>query len=276
MNRPAVLSFWLCALVSSRVCAPDSPEALGWKTYETPVGPGQHIELAGGGSADLNTDSQLRISTGAQSPALILERGEAFFRSPGKPLHLSVGNLSIDAAKASFSVRTYTSGDVDVMSLDGKIRVALSPAAPPTPAIALTSATSAAPRSPQTWLVPAGQIASAHLGSVSLRKVGRATIQSKLLWRDGMLEFVGEPLENVAAEFNRYSRTRLVIDDESIRNLRVGGRFSAFDLDSLVATVSRVFALQPQPRQTPSGPVVGLRLSRAIPNTIDPRVAAKQ
>jgi transmembrane sensor len=267
-------SFWLCALVTSRVCAPDSLEASGWKTYETPVGPGQHIELADGDSVELNTDTKLRVFTGVHSPALVLERGEAFFRAHGAPLRVNVGNFSIGAAKASFSVRDYGGGDVDVMALDGRIRIDSAP-------IRIDSAP--ATRSGSSRLahslscsLPAGQIASVHLGIVSLHTVGRANIQSRLLWRDGMLEFVGEPLENVAAEFNRYSRTKLVIDEETIRNFRVGGRFSAFDLDSLVATISKIFALRAQTRLTASGPVVALRLGRPIPNSTETRAIIEQ
>jgi transmembrane sensor len=178
-----------------------------------------------------------------------------------------VGNFSIGAAKASFGVRDYGGGDVDVMALDGRIRIDSAPA---------TRSDSSRLAHSVFCFLPAGQIASVHLGIVSLHTVGRANIQSRLLWRDGMLEFVGEPLEHVAAEFNRYSRTKLVIDEETIRNFRVGGRFSAFDLDSLVATISRIFALRAQTRLTASGPVVALRLGRPIPNSTETRATIEQ
>ena len=260
-------SFCLCALVTSRVCAPGNLEAARWETYETPVGPSQRFELTDGDSVDLNTDTRLRAFIGAHSRVLLLERGEAFFRAQGAPLRVNVRDLSIGADKASFSVRNYAGGDVDVMALNGRIRIDSAPVMP-------SDSSRLAHR--VSRFLPAGQIASVHLGIVSVRTIGRANIQSKLLWLHGMLEFVGEPLENVAAEFNRYSRTRLVIDDESIRNFRVGGRFSAFDLDSLVATISKIFALHAQTRLTASGQVVGLRLDRPVPISTGVRVPIEQ
>ena len=39
----------------------------------------------------------------------------------------------------------------------------------------------------------------------------------------------------MAAEFNRYGRTQLEIDDDSVRALRISGVFDAYDTDSFAA-----------------------------------------
>jgi transmembrane sensor len=201
----------------------------------------------------LNTGTKLRTFIAGAYRAVTLERGEAFFHVVSSPLHVAVGDLFISAGDASFSVRDYGGGNADVVSLDGLIRIAFAPAKP---------SGSLPIARPVGWVVSAGQIATVRTGKVSLRSLGRANIERKLVWRYGMLEFVDEPIGNIAAEFNRYSRTRLVVDDDSIRNLRVGGRFSVFDLDTFVVTASRVFELHPETRQTSSGAVVRLCLGR--------------
>jgi transmembrane sensor len=248
-----------CAFITSHARAPGSNEAAAWKTYETSIGASQHIALTGGSSVQLNTSTQLRTFIAGPYRAVTLERGEAFFRVVGNPLHVNVGDLFVSGGDASFSVRNYGGGDVDVMALDGRIRIDFVPAKPP----------GSLPVARRVgWIVPAGQIATIRTEGVSSRPLGRANIERKLMWRDGMLEFVNETIENIAAEFNRYSRTKLVVDDDSIRNLRVGGRFSVFDLDTFVVTASKVFGLHPQTRQTASGAVVRLRLGQIpIPRT---------
>ena len=254
-----VTCFSLCALIASRVCAPGGTEAVAWKSYETSIGASQDIALTGGSSVQLNTSTKLRIYIGGHYRAVILERGEAFFHVVGSPLRVNVGDLFISASNASFSVRDYGVGDTDVMALDGRIRIDFEPA----------QSSGSLPIARRVgWVVPAGQIAAVRTGRVSLHALGHANIERKLMWRYGMLEFVDETIENIAVEFNRYSRTRLVVDDDSIRNLRVGGRFSALDLDTFVVTVSKVFGLHPQTRQTASGAVVGLRLGE-ISRTAD-------
>lgn len=245
----------LCAFITSRPCAPGATKAAGWNTYETSIGASLDIALTGGSSVQLNTSTQLRIFIAGSYRAVTLERGEAFFRVVGNPLRVNVGDLFVSAGDASFSVRDYGGGDVDVMALDGQIRIDFAPAKSP-------GSLPVARR--EGWVVPAGQIAAIRTGKVSSRPLGRTNIERKLLWRYGMLEFVNEPIANAAAEFNRYSRTRLVVDD-SIRNLRVGGRFSVFDLDTFVVTASKVFALHPQTRQTASGAVVWFTSAQTHP-----------
>jgi transmembrane sensor len=46
-----------------------------------------------------------------------------------------------------------------------------------------------------------------------------------MAWRSGEIEFRGEPLEDVIAELNRYAATSMVIEDDSLKGLRVSGLF---------------------------------------------------
>jgi hypothetical protein len=76
---------------------------------------------------------------------------------------------------------------------------------------------------------------------------------------------VREPIQEIAAEFNRYSRNRLVVADDSLSHLRVGGRFSAFEPDSFTATTGRAFVLRIEKYPTSSGAVIRLeRMSSGL------------
>src|SRR5690606_18344078 len=62
-----------------------------------------------------------------------------------------------------------------------------------------------------------------------------------LAWRDGAIVFGGEPLAQAIAELNRYTNTRLVVADSSIRDLRVGGRFRTDDVDGFLQALAEAF-----------------------------------
>jgi len=198
--------------------------------------------LEEGGSVDLNTSSRLQVLTTRGRQALILERGEAYFRSGAKNLQVYVEDLSISADKSSFSIRSHGRGNVDVLALDGQLHVNSVPAR-------------------AQWAMQRGQVATIRTGTVSLHVVDSAYLQRKLMWRYGMLEFYNEPIEDIAQEFNRYSRTKLIVDDASVRQLRLGGRFSEYDLESFIATACKVFPLRPQMLKTAAGPTVRLRFA---------------
>ena len=73
-----------------------------------------------------------------------------------------------------------------------------------------------------------------------------------------MLEFVDESVEDVVAEFNRYNRTRLKVEDPAIGCRRIGGRFLISDIDGFVATLGRVVDMRVETSQESSGAVVHL------------------
>jgi ferric-dicitrate binding protein FerR (iron transport regulator) len=85
------------------------------------------------------------------------------------------------------------------------------------------------------------------------------------MWRYGMLEFVDETVDGAVSEFNRYNRTRVVIDDPAIGCRRIGGRFSLSDIDVFVATVSRIIDLHTATSETSTGAVIHLgRIPREV------------
>jgi transmembrane sensor len=250
MHRVVRLSWvCLCVLIASSAGGPGSTPAAAWKTYETPVGASQQITLPDGSFVHLNTSTRLRIYIAGIRRAVTVERGEAFFRVVGNPLPVIVGDWVINAADASFSVRDDGDGAVDVMALDRPVRIDSAPDNP----------SGSVPRAPRVvQVVSAGQVAQVRTGKVSLYTEGRETIERKLMWRYGMLEFVGEKIENITAEFNRYGHTKLVVDGDATRDLRLGGRFSVLDPDTFMATASRVFDLRIETYQTDRGAVVHL------------------
>jgi len=245
-------SWCLCALAVWRTLAIEPSDA-GWKTYETAIGGSEHFVLNNDITVQLNTDTRLRTSVAGISSAVRIDRGEAFFQVGGSPLQVVVHNVSIRSINTSFSVRDYGNGNADIVPLHGLVHIG------PVPG---------------DWadhVVSAGQIAAVRDERVVVQNLGHSSIQRKLMWRYEMLEFVDETVDGAVSEFNRYNRTRVVIDDPAIGCRRIGGRFSLSDSDVFVATVSRIFDLHTATSQTSTGAVIHLgRIPREVTTNTSP------
>jgi transmembrane sensor len=68
-------------------------------------------------------------------------------------------------------------------------------------------------------------------------------IEKRLSWRDGILMFDNDTLEEVIAEINRYSSAMIVISDPEIRDLRFGGYFQASDVNTILTTLEENYGI---------------------------------
>jgi transmembrane sensor len=217
--------------------------------HETSVGGSESFSLEDGISVQLNTSTQL-IALASHSPqALKLRSGEVFLRVTRGPIDVTVGNLRINTAAASFGVRAYGSGDIDVMVLDGAVVVHYPAIETPHPS---------RNERPAAWPLSAGHLTSVRGNHVHTENAGEPYIERKLAWRNHTLAFLNEPIGNIVEEFNRYGRVQLLVQDPFIRELRVGGLFAPTDPAAFAAAVSELFTLEVETEQTRSGPVIRL------------------
>jgi transmembrane sensor len=66
----------------------------------------------------------------------------------------------------------------------------------------------------------------------------------KLAWQNQMLEFDGDTLADVVAQFNRYNARQLVIADSSLATLQIGGYFRPTNLDAFIAVLQSDFGIR--------------------------------
>ena len=64
--------------------------------------------------------------------------------------------------------------------------------------------------------------------------VARTDPTRETAWLVGRLKFEGEPLGDVAGEFNRYSTRKVVIDDPALAAKPISGTFRADDQDAFI------------------------------------------
>ena len=76
-----------------------------------------------------------------------------------------------------------------------------------------------------------------------VREMAPAQIEKKLSWRDGILMFDNDTLQEVVREINRYSADQIVISDPEIDDIRFGGYFQASEVDTILATLEQSYGI---------------------------------
>lgn len=211
----------LFAAIAVGLCAlhPEFILKLTAERYQTAKGEHTAIDLAGGSRIELNTDSDLRVARLFGSRTVWLERGEAWFdveHDAEHPFEVVVGNGRIRDVGTRFNVIK----DLDnttVAVAEGE--VALSPAgAPEQPVKAGEQGGFDAEGRPQP--VVAGDADAA--GS----------------WRQGLLIFKRQPLQEVLRQLTRYHRVEFELTGVKLQSLSVSGRFSTANLNESLNTLA--------------------------------------
>lgn len=97
---------------------------------------------------------------------------------------------------------------------------------------------------------------------MTVRQAGLGEISRLTAWSRGELIFHEAPLREIVAEFNRYNRTQLSLEDPTLEELRFEGAFSAFEPDSLIRALR---VLNPPIMTHKEGDVIHIRNRRKGP-----------
>jgi len=201
--------------------------------YQTTIGEQQTVALPDGSDMLLNTGTVAEVKFSRSGRNIFLETGEAFFNvaeDASRPFVVSTEKGSVTAVGTAFSV-SLRGENVDVVVTEG--RVALSSA------VKTTEGSQATLRYEKTLMeITAGQTVAfsdrvEHLGQIELD-----VIDQKLDWRDGVLSFKGEPLEQVIADVSPYTSLSIEIHGEDLKQQPIGGYFKVGEIESLFEALS--------------------------------------
>jgi transmembrane sensor len=208
----------------------------GQKAYRTNVGGFQRILLEDQSTIELNTDSEVRVALTPGLRKVELVRGEASFEvahDAARPFIVSAGKTAVRAVGTKFDVRRLENS-VEVTVDEGKVAVGDS-------SLLERNVDVAAMNIPQ---LTAGQSALANGNGFKLKELPKREMTRKLAWQNQMLEFDGDTLADVVAQFNRYNARQLVIADSSLATLQIGGYFRPTNLDAFIAVLQSDFGIR--------------------------------
>lgn len=175
----------------------------------TGTGETQRVALVGGGFAQLDTASAIRIHESAAWRDVQVLAGTVSFEvghDDPRPFRVHVGDVVVTDVGTTFQVRRSGEG-TQVVVASGEVGVA-------------------APGGKAT--VRAGEMAT--LGNDGhAPSVAQADADAAMAWTRGRLMFVDRPLKDVVTELNRYYPGRIVILDDRAGARRVSGVFRTND-----------------------------------------------
>jgi transmembrane sensor len=199
-------------------------------TYSTTIGGRETLMLSDGSRVELNTDTSLRVGSSDGERTVWLDKGEAYFEiahNPARAFVVMLGDRRVTDLGTKFDIRR-DPDRTEVALLQGKARFD-------------DAINSVQPR--QTLLAP-GDIVTATANSISLAQEPLRKLQNALAWRSGQLMFEHATLADVASQYNRYNRDKLVIADAAIAQFTISGTLPATDIGAFTRMATKLFHLR--------------------------------
>lgn len=211
-------------------------------SFQTAIGEHASIELPDGSFLDLNSNSLARIDFSPQARVIRLSRGEAFFKvqhDAVRPFWVFADGTWIRAVGTAFNVDIRPSG-VHVTVSEGVVKVlANTVGASDIPSDALLARAAVS-------VLRAGQQGSMSGVATEVHAVAAQEMAQLGSWRKGTLYFKDRELQAVIAELGRYTTLDIVVEDDSLRRLAIGGTFetNAQGAEALLAALEDGFGLE--------------------------------
>jgi transmembrane sensor len=197
--------------------------------------------LPDGSVLELNRGAQVSVDYTQGERRVRLEKGEANFqvaRNPNRPFIVTAGGVDVRAVGTAFNVRLQSSS-VEVLVTEGKVQVH-----------APESATDGrAPEASAATYVMAGERAVIPIATVIERphvtQVSQEETDRLLAWQPKWIDFDGQSLTQIVAEFNRRNAPlRLVIADPSLGETVVSASFRSDNVENFIRLLEGGFGVR--------------------------------
>ena len=242
--------------------------------YATSIGKQSTITLVDGSSVRLNTNSQIKVDYQDGHRNIYLVQGEAHFdvaHNKAKPFRVYAGKGRVQAVGTSFTVYLREK-DIKVLVTEGKVALAAQkPVLDSNKSSGVNlklkseksvADTASPPDDPEyyltipieqlgllvegqgaTILVAQDNLSDAPAGPQKVELMDAQAIERRDAWRQGLLLFAGDSLEDVVAEISRYTTMSIEIVDPTLKKIRIGGQFRVGDISGMFDVFEANFGL---------------------------------
>jgi transmembrane sensor len=198
------------------------------ETYSTPVGGREILTLRDGSKIELNTSTSVRVALGGKERAVTVEKGEVYFHvrhDASRPFVVTAQGHRVVDLGTQFSLRVDRKA-VKLALFEGSVRFDPDAHANAKPEV----------------LTP-GEVLTASVGHVLVKKEPLQDLLGSLAWRRGMIAFHNTTLAAAAAEFNRYNQTKIVLEDPRAATETINGMLPINDLAEFAHVAKNLFGL---------------------------------
>ncbi|MEJ2445927.1 MAG: FecR domain-containing protein [Exilibacterium sp.] len=248
----------------------------GDSIYQTQIGEQKTVTLTDGSTVILDTQTRISKDFSKQARRIVLEQGQARFhvaKDANRPFMVIAGEGKITALGTDFVVKK-DNGDVLVTLIEGEVAVQKEKFAPKVSDVK-------APRLPDqsggeknarqnadSQLVhqshgkgkkykisedlenpfknelrmTAGQ--QVAINRVGISRTSDVNVKQITSWQEGKLVFEDDTLAQVLKDLNRYSKSKIVLGDESLASVRISGVFKTGDNIRIVQTLKAFFSMR--------------------------------
>lgn len=214
---------------------------------ETAIGAFQKVDLPDGSVAQLNTDSAIDVNMDGPERRVRVVHGEVDFavhKDATHPFVVTADGVQVIAVGTAFNVRADPKR-LEVIVTEGKVRLHQVHQA--------KRSTQPLTVDPENPSLAAGEKASIDTRDIDVRslsesmrvaKISESEIRRVLAWQERRIEFDATPLNDVASEFNRYNRIKLVVTDSSLAAQTFSGTFRADGYNAFVNILEQNFGVK--------------------------------
>ena len=185
------------------------------QTISAPLASRTNFELPDGSKVWLNAGSSIIFPSKFSGKIRKVELvGQAYFDviHTSVPFHVEANNTSVEVLGTAFDVSAYYLENVSVTLVRGKVLVN-------------------SDQGNKLVLSPGEQAQIEGNGKISKHEVAAEDFVS---WKDNILVFNHEPLEQVVTKLERWYNLSITIGDESIKNINVTGTFMYESIDEIL------------------------------------------
>mgnify|MGYP001799260192 CR=1 FL=1 len=199
--------------------------------FETGPSERKTIILADDSIMDLNANTVVEIAFSESKRDLNMAKGQAVFKvahNPERPFSVRAGDRSITALGTEFEV-TIEQTDIAVTLLEGKV------------VVDNLEATRRNAKAESVELSP-GQILRTRGNNEA--SVDQADLTKTGAWRARSLAFNGEKLSAAVLLLNRYGGKKIIIDDPSLGDLKLGGTYKTDSRTGLIIALEEYYPIE--------------------------------
>ena len=211
------------------------------EAYTTEVGEIKQVDLPDGSDLQLNTNTYAEVKYENSARLVRLVAGEAHFNvahQPDKPFVVYAGDFAVTAIGTAFSVYIREDRNVEVIVTEGTVELnevkenVSQEAVSPLEQMQVEKTLGRFNKGQRTLLTDTLNVTEEKT---------EQELTKELSWRNGMLIFDNQPLSEVVEEVSRYTSTEIVVIDEAIRDMAIGGYFPAGKTSILLSTLEESF-----------------------------------
>ncbi|MBA6390893.1 FecR domain-containing protein [Colwellia sp. BRX10-3] len=220
------------------------PNDVHKNSYATLIGQQMDATFDDGSIIHLNTNTHIETEFSDNKRIIKLVKGEALFEvahDPNRPFIVYAGDRLVQAIGTKFVVHL-KSEDIQVTVTDGKVK--MSKVALNTTLTDINDLTNTAIQKDDVYIIKGEKVVVTQDKTPTLTFIKAENMARELSWLNGKLIFVNEELSDVIEEINRYVEIEIVLNDPTLHDIPISGRFDLKDSEALIEAIELSFNMK--------------------------------